>query len=360
MEEPIYCVINAFNMEPVISKTYTVTWDGVSYDAVAREADGLACIGNENYAKMTSGGDIPFAIIFAGNNIFVSTESTATSHTISVSTTETVIHTLDSKYLDLPTNLATTDDVQSALAVANEAYQIADNVNGNLHTVETNLAAETTAREEADAAKMNATNPVGTGSFSIGRMNDSAIGTYSSALGYDVVANSKLMHATGRYNIYDDAPYVIVCYGLAIMHASTGCYYADEYTFDETTGEFSLVNPTRYSKVSQVIDKWTINRTSVDSTSRTLWRIVSNNTSEEYQGVQSNYAEGKYVHVVGNGTSDTARSNAHTLDWNGNAWYQGTVEGTAMIVKSSTSGSTKRFKITVDDSGTIKATQISG
>lgn len=65
-----------------------------------------------------------------------------------------------------------------------------------------------------------------------------------------------------------------------------------------------------------------------------------------------------YAHIVGNGSSDTKRSNAHTLDWSGNAWYAGTVEGTAMIVKSSTSGSSKRFKITVDDSGAITATEI--
>lgn len=66
----------------------------------------------------------------------------------------------------------------------------------------------------------------------------------------------------------------------------------------------------------------------------------------------------KYVHIVGNGTSNNARSNAHTLDWNGNAWYSGTVEGTAMIVKSSTEGSAKRFKITVDDTGAISATEV--
>jgi hypothetical protein len=33
----------------------------------------------------------------------------------------------------------------------------------------------------------------------------------------------------------------------------------------------------------------------------------------------------KYAHIVGNGTSDTARSNAHTIDWSGNAWFQGNV-----------------------------------
>lgn len=84
--------------------------------------------------------------------------------------------------------------------------------------------------------------------------------------------------------------------------------------------------------------------------------------SSANQHVQGKYniedADGKYAHIVGNGSSSSARSNAHTLDWSGNAWYAGTVEGTAMIVKSSTEGSTKRFKITVDDSGTISATEV--
>jgi hypothetical protein len=89
--------------------------------------------------------------------------------------------------------------------------------------------------------------------------------------------------------------------------------------------------------------------------------------ASEYQHAQGKYniedTDSKYAHIVGNGYFDygpmaAIRSNAHTLDWDGNAWYQGTVEGTAMIVKSSTEGSTKRFKITVDDSGTISATEI--
>lgn len=32
-----------------------------------------------------------------------------------------------------------------------------------------------------------------------------------------------------------------------------------------------------------------------------------------------------YAHIVGNGTSNTNRSNAHTLDWSGNAWFAGNV-----------------------------------
>lgn len=32
---------------------------------------------------------------------------------------------------------------------------------------------------------------------------------------------------------------------------------------------------------------------------------------------------GTYAHIVGNGTANNARSNAHTLDWQGNGWYKG-------------------------------------
>lgn len=32
---------------------------------------------------------------------------------------------------------------------------------------------------------------------------------------------------------------------------------------------------------------------------------------------------GKYAHIVGNGSSANSRSNAHTIDWDGNAWYKG-------------------------------------
>lgn len=35
--------------------------------------------------------------------------------------------------------------------------------------------------------------------------------------------------------------------------------------------------------------------------------------------------EEKYAHIVGNGESDNARSNAHTVDWEGNAWFAGDV-----------------------------------
>ena len=49
--------------------------------------------------------------------------------------------------------------------------------------------------------------------------------------------------------------------------------------------------------------------------------------SSNYQHVQGKYniedTENKYAHIVGNGTFDTALSNAHTIDWDGLGWFAG-------------------------------------
>lgn len=52
---------------------------------------------------------------------------------------------------------------------------------------------------------------------------------------------------------------------------------------------------------------------------------VANGESQHVQGKYNiEDTNGTYAHIVGNG-SGSARSNAHTLDWSGNAWYAGTV-----------------------------------
>ena len=71
--------------------------------------------------------------------------------------------------------------------------------------------------------------------------------------------------------------------------------------------------------------------------------------SGDYQHVQGKFniedTEEKYAHIVGNGESDDARFNAHTLDWEGNAWFAGD------IYVGSTSGINK-------DEGSIKLATI--
>ncbi len=63
----------------------------------------------------------------------------------------------------------------------------------------------------------------------------------------------------------------------------------------------------------------------------------------------------QYAHIIGNGENGS-RSNAHTVDWDGNGWYAGTVEGTGIILKSPDG---KRFLVKVSETGALSTTQLS-
>ena len=69
----------------------------------------------------------------------------------------------------------------------------------------------------------------------------------------------------------------------------------------------------------------------------------STTASGENQHVQGKYniADTISAHILGNGSDSSNRSNAHTLDWNGNAWFAGDV------YTGSTSGTNK-------DDGSVK------
>ena len=157
--------------------------------------------------------------------------------------------------------------------------------------------------EEVNSNKMNMYDPVGIGSFSMGRKAGTVIGVSSHAEGISTTASGVSSHAEG-------------------------------------------------------------------------WGTTA---SSDYQHAQGKFnvpdSQHKYAHIVGNGTSISVRSNAHTLDWNGVPWFKGRPQfgGTAMdngsqtvmangdkeiILTSSTANSTKKFKITIDDGGTITATEI--
>ena len=54
---------------------------------------------------------------------------------------------------------------------------------------------------------------------------------------------------------------------------------------------------------------------------------IANGENQHVQGrCNIEDTENKYAHIVGNGNSGNTRSNAHTLDWQGNAWFAGKVK----------------------------------
>lgn len=155
---------------------------------------------------------------------------------------------------------------------------------------------------------MKAENPEGSGSFSLNRKADTAIGEYSFAggkdceasgkysfaYGYNCTASRDYSSATGRETVasglYSHAEGVGCVATVASCHAE-GRYTSAKANMAHAEGEFTGA----YGECQHVQGRYNI----VDTESR-------------------------YAHIVGNG-DETARSNAHTLDWEGNAWFAGDV-----------------------------------
>ena len=161
--------------------------------------------------------------------------------------------------------------------------------------------------------KMDKNNPVGTGSFSMNRKSGTTVGTNSVAIGYNTTASGENSHAEGKDTT-----------------ASGQSSHAEGY-MTEATNTFAHaegVNTTASGQHSHAEGSNTI--ASGFSSHAEGRGTVAQRKSQHVQGeynildtTGSTITEGKYVHIVGNGDSDTARSNAHTLDWNGVGWFQG-------------------------------------
>ena len=255
-----------------------------------------------------------------------------------------------------------------------------------------------------EVGAMSKTNPVGTGSFSMGRKSGTTIGDRSHAEGYNTTASGQYSHAEG-YNTTASGDFSHAEGG---SKTASGRYSHAEGYNTTASGDFSHAeggsktasgqyshaegyNTTAsgdFSHAEGYATKAYVSQSHAEGGGTTAsgpqshaegyyttasgpqshaegYYTTAQRRSQHVQGeynvldtVGSAKNRGKYAHIVGNGTSESARSNAHTLDWDGNAWYAGTIEGTALIIKSSTEGSTKRFKITVDDTGTLTATEV--
>ena len=258
------------------------------------------------------------------------------------------------------------------------------------------LATDAMVQEVADS-KMDVNNPTGTGSFSMNRKPNTAVGFYSHAEGFDTSASGVCSHAEG--NNTSASGNHSHAEGFATSASGNHSHaegYAASASGDHSHAEGSnTFTPGCYSHAEGYY-------TTAQKKSQ---HVQGEFNILDTKGANVN-SKGKYAHIVGNGTSSTNRSNAHTLDWNGVGWFQGglqvggnaqddgaknvLLDGDAVpvpatatvgqtivvksvdengkptaweavdpwIIQSSTEGSTKKFKITIDDSGTITSTEI--
>lgn len=156
-----------------------------------------------------------------------------------------------------------------------------------------------------------------------------ATGDYSHAEGLNTTASEKASHAEGNETVASG--YFSHAEGNQTIADAFGSHAEGHDTTASDMGAHAEGTHTTATNIaSHAEGEFTTarGRNSHAEGERTIASTVSQHVQGKYNIIDTSSvgdALGKYAHIVGNGTSDTSRSNAHTLDWNGNAWYQGDV-----------------------------------
>lgn len=179
-------------------------------------------------------------------------------------------------------------------------------------------------------AKMDKANPEGTGSLSLNKLSGSALGTNSVSIGQNNTASGDQSFAEGRETV-----------------ASGNQSHAEGY---QTTASMTRA----HSEGSNTVASGT---SSHAEGSNTIANHLCQHVFGEYNLADTSTAQpssrGNYAEIVGNGTSDSSRSNARTLDWNGNEVLAGglKINGTQDVVQQ------VRFSIPKSSSKTVTVGQ---
>lgn len=191
--------------------------------------------------------------------------------------------------------------------------------------------AATEASEQYTHAEGNGANASGSGAHAEGEKT-AAAGTDSHAEGYSTSASEYCAHAEG------------------CSTAASGQYSHTEGNGTKASGQGAHAEGNA-AEATAPFAHAEGNCTKADAP---VSHAEGNCTAAEsqFQHVQGRYnvadSAGKYAHIVGNGTSENARSNAHTLDWEGNAWFAGTAECRGIIL-TDTADNTKHWLVQATD-----------
>lgn len=188
-----------------------------------------------------------------------------------------------------------------------------------------------------------------------------ANGSYSHVEGWDNLALSSGSHAEGRLTISSGTWSHSEGFGTVASeygsHAegwqTTSSNYASHSEGRETTASGKNSHAEGYGTLSSGENSHAEGVSTVASGRGSHAEGEGTSAMSALQHVEGKYNIKdyvKYAHIVGNGTSDSARSNAHTLDWSGNAWYAGKVSvGTTSNVPTPTNANDLVTKKYVDN-----------
>lgn len=281
-----------------VGETYKVYWDGAAYECVCVNLHDTLLIGNLSIIGAGSDTGEPFVMaIVNGEAIGIVTADTSASHTVSISATAVPVVKIDEKYL--PDTVATKSEVEVTRSTANAAKTAAENAQTAAN------AAQTTA---------NAAQEVLDGVFS-------SVATFT----FDKQTSGRDTFVFNGFNYYK----------ISDFNPASSDVISFKGT-KESGVEWSEIatgnNCVRYGFFIVVA--------AAGNCSLPITETVQGNFAAPSAGLYAQYEEGN--------TAMTAGTGEFTLRW--------PIE---ILLRSSSSYSTKKFRITVDDSGTITATEVS-
>lgn len=166
-------------------------------------------------------------------------------------------------------------------------------------------------------------NPKFLTAISLGRKDETTIGENSIATGLNTIAQGDYSHAEGSESAAG---------GLASHAEGVGSVAMEEASHAEGTGTTANAKSSHSEGEGTTANA---QASHAEGLSTTTSGIASHAEGEytiaasDYQHAQGKYniedASNTYAHIIGNGTSNEARSNAHTIDWDGNAWFAGNI-----------------------------------
>ena len=300
----------------VDGESYTVIWDGEAYQCVATTLNGMLILGNLAIAAVGSDTGEPFVFGIDGTIKLIYTTDTASTHTITVS--GEIVHTMDNKYLSLQNSNIINDLAIGSLKTCNAKEATGENSFAEGYN--------TIASGSRSHAEGNSTIASGYAAHAEG---DSAIasGEYSHAEGRGEVQYIRISGEAGAtvYTVTSSISLPII-EGSLIKYNNQIVRKILSYNSSkkELTLDATLNNNEALNSIQVIIVENGIAGSSY-SHSEGQGSVAFGNS----QHVQGKYnivdSSNKYSHIVGNGSSHSARSNSHTLDWNGNAWFAGDV-----------------------------------
>ena len=295
---------------PTVGETYKVSWDGTTYESTCVNFNRFQVIGNLSIMGVGSDTGEPFlANVSHGEIIMIATADTSASHTFSISGLITEVVKIDEKYL--PDTIATKSDVEVAQTTAETAQTTAE-----------------TAQTTAETAL-----PLAGGKMTGNIVTKEGVGIQADTVfPHRIILSNKVTNPDVAFEKYatnhDNEIYLYA--GFTNMGAYNSYV---KFLFDKggNTARLILPSPSSGSTLPSVLV--------LEGANNEHTSVVVDNVNTIV--FRKNSLSNDYYHLKADDNGSLVAEN-----------FKG------IILNSSTAGSTKQFRITVDDSGTISATEV--